>query len=211
MPAQTYALKGKSRQELRITWENQWQNVTITCDDEPVGALPEGRKALQKGARFSLPDGSRLLLRLSGKDGLEQLVVKQDDKVLWPLPVPDINLSYKRAYLVLYVVGVLNAGLGLAQLLWQLDPLQFETMGIAGIGSIFSGLVLIGLGVLVQRQRSVPALYSGVTVYTLDGILGYYFVAQAGGNPGFIGYLARAMFLYYLIQGITAMKKLNRA
>ena len=206
MPTQTYPLKGKQRRQVTITWEGLWENMTIHCDNEPVGQVKNGRKTLQTGARFALPDGSRLLLRLAGQAGKEQLVVQQDDKVLWPLPVRDLALTYKRAYLVLYVVGALNAALGLAQVLFDMNPLQFETMGIAGIGSIFSGLVLLGLGTLVHRQRSLPALISGIAVYTLDGILGYYFVAQMGGNPGVIGYIARAMFLYYLIQGVVALK-----
>ena len=206
MPTQTYPLRGKQRQQLTISWEDPWENMTIHCGDEPLGQVRNGRKSLRPGVRFALPDGSRLLLRLSGKEGAEQLLVQQDDKLLWPLPARNLDLSYKRAYMVLYIVGALNAALGAAQLLLDLNPLQFEAMGIAGIGSIFSGLVLFGLGVLVHRQRSLPALYSAIAVYTLDGILGYYFVAQMGGNPGFIGYIARAMFLYYLIQAIPALK-----
>ncbi|GAB4163547.1 MAG: hypothetical protein Fur0021_38740 [Candidatus Promineifilaceae bacterium] len=206
MPTQTYSLRGKQRQRLTISWEDPWENMTLLCDNEPLAQVKNGRKSLRAGVRFALPDGSRLLLRLSGKEGAEQLLVQQDDKLLWPLPARNPDLAYKRAYLVLYVVGVLNAALGAAQLLLDLNPLQFEAMGIAGIGSIFSGLVLLALGVLVHRQRSLPALFSAIAVYTLDGILGYYFVAQMGGAPGLIGYIARAMFLYYLLQGIPALK-----
>lgn len=206
MPTQTYPLRGKQRRQVTISWEGPWEDMTVHCDNEPLGQVKNGRKTLQMGVRFALPDGSRLLLRLAGQEGSEQLLVQQDDKVLWPLPARNLDLAYKRAYMVLYVVGALNAGLGLAQILFDLNPLQFETMGIAGIGSIFSGLVLLGLGVFVHRQRSLPALYSSIVVYTLDGILGYYFVAQMGGDPGIIGYVARAMFLYYLIQGIPALK-----
>ncbi len=206
MPTQTYPLRGKQQQQLTISWEDPWENMTIHCDDEPLGQVKNGRKSLRTGVRFPLPDGSRLLLRLAGKEGSEQLLVQQDDKLLWPLPARNLDLAYKRAYMVLYVLGALNAGLAAAQLLFDLNPLQFEAMGIAGIGSIFSGLVLLALGVLVHRQRSLPALYSGVVVYTLDGILGYYVVAQMGGDPGIIGYVARAMFLYYLIQAIPALK-----
>lgn len=200
MPALHYSLDKK----LVVAWEELWRNITVTYGERQVGRIAEGKEVLLKGRTFRLPNGSQLTLRLVGSAGREELQAEQDGKLLFPLRNQD-HLRIQRAYIVLFVVGLLNLGLGLAQLLLKLDPLRFANLGIAGIGSVLSGAMLFALGILVWRQRSLPALYGGITIYILDGIWGYYTIVQQGGDPGIVGIVARAWFLFYLLQGLSAL------
>lgn len=200
MPAQQYALDKK----LIVSWEAMWQNVTVTYGERQVGRIADGKEILQKGRTFRLPNGSQLTLRLVGSSGREELQAEQNGKLLFPLRSRD-GIQLQRAYIVLVIVGLLNMGLGLAQLLLKLDPLKFANLGIAGIISVLTGVALIGTGLLLWRQRSLAILYSGITLYIIDGIWGYYYVIQQGGEPSIVGIVARAWFLFYLFQGIASL------
>ncbi len=206
MPSNQYRLPG-IEEKLVISWDGHWENLSITLGNQLIGRARGGATALRQGRHYDLADGSRLSLKLTEGSGPDALLVRRNGRPL--LAVRGLSGQImNRSVVVLYLVALINVGLGMVTVF---SDSRFDALGIAGTGSVISGAVLLALAVLFQRRRSPAPLLTGIVVYILDGLLGYTAVVNQGGEPGLIGYIARAWFLYYLVQAAMLLRDQRRA
>jgi hypothetical protein len=105
-----------------------------------------------------------------------------------------LRRRYRNAYVVLYVIGALTLLLGLVTALGH----------VAVLPPVFAveGAILIVFGFFTMRG-SLLALGIATGLYAIDGIL-----TVAGGS--YQGIVIRVLILFFLIQGLMAMRELKR-
>jgi len=63
MPKNSFALEAGGPKRLQISWSGMWKNIQVTLDGQQLGTIPD-KAALEQGAEFPLPEGSRLKVQL---------------------------------------------------------------------------------------------------------------------------------------------------
>jgi len=106
----------------------------------------------------------------------------------------------RNAYITLYIIGGLTLLLGLVAELGRVGVL-LQLFG-SGWAVAVEGVILIVLGYLTMRGSGI-ALGIAVALYGVDAILSL----LAGGISGV---WIRALVLFFLIQGFTALRELKR-
>ena len=105
-----------------------------------------------------------------------------------------LRRRFRNAYIALYVIGGLTMLLGLVTALGRVEVLP-EVFAV-------EGAILIGLGYFTMRG-SLLALAIATGLYIIDGVL----TAATGGYQGII---VRLLILFFLIQGLIALRELKR-
>jgi len=106
----------------------------------------------------------------------------------------------RNASIALYVIGGLTLLLGLTAELARVD-LLLEMFG-SGWAVAAEGLILIVLGYFTMRG-SLLALGIAIAIYAVDAILSLL-------SGGISGIWLRALVLFFLIQGVIALRELKR-
>lgn len=203
MPKKEFALTGQlgSIQHLKLEWKRNYKNFTIYLDDQQIGLI-ENRKMLKQSSSFTLPDKSVLSINLEGA----RLHVLHDGKPVTGSDSDPLQI-WKNAYQLIMFLGGLWLVLGTLAELFEVNLLL--NLGV-GIFSALTGLILLGLGYMAMK-RSLTALYLAIGLYGLDGVLGFIaIISQEGRTPGVGGFVVRALFLWYMIQGIPALQQIKR-
>ena len=205
MPVMTYTLGLDNPTRLDISYKTFWRGATVYLDGKEIGTAP-GRQELLKGAEFKLPDGSMLRLRLTQSlMGSELHVFRNGQPVAGSASHPETLL--KSTYWALFLIGALDIVFGGAARWLNLDMLG--GMGITPY-SIAFGVVFIILGLLVRRH-SLVALYAGIALFAADTVLGLVLSARAGVNPDIFNIIFRGLMFYPLVQGVGALRMLNKS
>lgn len=204
MPKQAYALEVGGEKRLEISWKGTWQNTTITLDGSSVGTIAD-QKALTSGQEFRLMDGTTLKIQLVKKFASTELQILRNGEAL-PGTASDPQTKLKSAYSMVYFVAGLNLVLGAIATFLNVSFLQ--SIGI-GVGSILFGLVFLVLGFFTQRKSTI-ALILAIGLFGLDGIVGFFMFAMQGHNSNVGGIMARIFLMIPMIQGIDAIKMLNK-
>jgi hypothetical protein len=204
MPRQSYSLEENGPKRLEVSWKGIWKKFTVTLDGNVIGTM-EGQKELKKGREYPLPDESLLKVQLVQKLAAVELQVLRDGKPL-PGSASDPEQRFKTAYQIIFFIAGLNLVLGLISELLEVEFLL--SLGL-GIGSVFFGLVFLGLGFWV-RTGSLVGLILTIVIFGLDGVLGFYSAIDAGFEPGLGGIFARIILLIPMIQGVGAIRELEK-
>jgi len=105
-----------------------------------------------------------------------------------------LRRRYRNAYIALYVIGGLTLLLGLVTALGRVEVLP-EVFAIEGV-------ILIVFGYFTMRG-SLLALAIATGLYVIDGVL----TVSAGSYQGIV---IRVLILFFLIQGLIALRELKR-
>ncbi len=105
-----------------------------------------------------------------------------------------LRRRYRNSYIALYVIGGLTMLLGLVTALGRVNVLP-EVFAV-------EGAILIVFGYFAMRG-SLLALGIATGLYAIDGVL-----TAAGGS--YQGIVIRVLILYFLIQGLIALRELKR-
>ena len=105
-----------------------------------------------------------------------------------------LRRRYRNAYIALYVIGGLTLLLGLVTALGRVEVLP-EVFAIEGV-------ILIVFGYFTMRG-SLLALAIATGLYAIDGVL----TVSAGSYQGIV---IRVLILFFLIQGLIALRELKR-
>jgi hypothetical protein len=105
-----------------------------------------------------------------------------------------LRRRYRNAYFALYVIGGLTMLLGLVTALGRVEVLP-EVFAV-------EGAILIVFGYFTMRG-SLLGLGIATGLYAIDGVL----TVAAGSYSGIV---IRVLILYFLIQGLIALRELKR-
>ena len=203
MAKQSFALEAGGQKRLEVSWKGLYKNTTVSLDGNVLGVIPD-QKTLMKGQGFRMVDGSTIQVQLISKFYGSELRVLRNGQPL-PGSASDPKTRLKNAYWIVYFVAGLNIVLGVISAVFNVALLQ--ELGL-GFSSILYGIVFLVLGFLVQR-KSTFALILAITLFALDGILGFVLVAMQGYKPSVGGLLFRIILLIPMIQGVGAIKALK--
>ncbi len=187
MPSARYAFEPGGEPRLGVDWTGMWKNVAVTLDGQPLGGFADS-KALQRGSRFALPDGTQLEVSLAQLPLPELRLLR--DGVPLPGSPSDPQQLLRSAGQTICVIGALSTGLGLLVAALDLGFLANLGFGFASaLGSVVFGL--LGLAVL---RGSVLALGAAILLYAIDGIALLLSPIEAGATPP-IGAIVMRVFL----------------
>ena len=201
MPKQDYAFEPNGPRRLEISWGMFWKNIIIRLDGEELDTFA-GQNEFRQGKEYKLDDGSVLSIRLVNSLMGQDMQVTRNGKPL-PGTMQDPATRIRSSFVLLYFVGgwkILEGILGLA-----MNGVDFSVVSRNFI-DIFVGLVFILLATLVRR-RSMIALIAGIALFAGDALYTAYTLYQAGQQQNVFNLLIQAFLIYYLYQGVGAIKK----
>ena len=203
MPKRSFSLEKGQPKRLEVSWKGFWHKINITLDNQVLGTM-ENQRELKEGREYTLPDGSKLLVRLSKSllsPGLE--IIKDGT----PLPGSDGDplQKLKVAYSVVFFVGGFNIILGIVAVIGNIGFLL--RLGI-GHQAVIIGIIFLVLGFFV-RKKSIIALGIAIGLLIIDALLGFYLAIQSGGNTPSAGLAIRIIFVIFLFQGFKAIKTIK--
>ncbi|MBX3062961.1 MAG: hypothetical protein KF726_08295 [Anaerolineae bacterium] len=205
MATQQLAFERGGEKRVELSWDFNWRNFTIKLDNQLIGTIEGGMKAIKEGRDFTLPDGSTLHVGLKPlSSGVSALAVMHNGKVL-PGSAADPVRRLRNAYWIIYILAA--------------------TILIVGLGSLFSGtpdttswiifgagLVLLALGYFTA-QRSTVALLAAILLLLAGAIYGFYDAVAMASQvqiPAIIRVLGALSTLYFLWLGLGAIKELKQ-
>lgn len=201
MPKQDYSFEPNGPRRLEISWGMFWKNIIIRLDGEELDTFAT-QNEFRQGKEYKLDDGSVLAVRLVNSLMGQDVQVTRNGKPL-PGTMQDPATRIRSSFVLLYFVGgwkILFGILGLA-----MNGVDFSVVGRNFI-DIFVGLVFILLATLVRR-RSMIALIAGIALFAGDALYTAYTLYQAGQQQNVFSLLIQAFLIYYLYQGVGAIKK----
>ncbi len=200
MPKQDFSFETNGPKRLEISWGMFWKNITIRLDGIELGTIAS-QMEFRQGKEYSLPDGSKLFVRLANSLMGQEVQVTRDGK-----PVPGSSshpeTRIRSAYTLLYFIAgwkVLFGILGMVALGVDLSKFSMEMI------SIFLGVVFFFLATMA-RKRSILALVAGIVLFAGDAAYSTYVSMQAGNQPNVFSLVIQVFLIYYLYQGIKAMQ-----
>jgi hypothetical protein len=205
MPGMMLPMEKGGPKRLKLTWSFRgWKNFTVRLDGIPM-AYASGKKELEAGRDFILPDRSVLSVKLHKTPFGHELKVLRNGE---PLPGhgSDPLRRLKLSWYMLFFIGGLNILLGAAAM--AMGPGMLQGLGL-GLGSSILGAVFLLLGFLVRR-RSALALGLAMALLAVDAALTMYWAAESGRPVPVSGMLIRAFFLVCLFRGLSALRELKR-
>ena len=201
MPKQDYAFEPNGPRRLEISWGMFWKNIIIRLDGKELDTFA-GQNEFRQGKEYKLDDGSVLSIRLVNSLMGQDMQVTRNGKPL-PGTMQDPATRIRSSFVLLYFVGgwkILFGILGLA-----MNGVDFNVVSRNFI-DIFVGLVFILLATLVRR-RSMIALIAGIALFAGDALYTAYTLYQTGQQQNVFSLLIQAFLIYYLYQGVGAIKK----
>ena len=203
MPKQSYPFEKDGPKRLELSWKALWKDLTIRLDGEQIGAIPT-HKELTAGKEFTLPDSSILKVQLIDRIYATNLQLLRNGQPL-PGSASDPQSRLRTAYILLYLLAGLNLVLGLAAELFRFDFLLAIGMGLV---SIIFGLVMLVLGIFVQR-RSRLALGLAMAILAIDGLAGVALAVTQGYPPSIAGFVVRGLLIIAMFPGLGAIRELQ--
>lgn len=207
MPSQKLAFTPDEDPRIELTWGGYMSDFTVKLDDQTIGEIPGGSRALKKGDTFILPDGSELSIKLRQSMMIDELQVLHNGN---PLPG---SASHPRRKLTAAVRTAFYWGLaciifGLLQATIR-DPRIF-ILGFEPYSALF-GFALMVLSVVIARWSLIGAGLATI-LYIVDLILHIMAVRDFGVGILFLSpliILFRIFGAVILAQGIGAISLLR--
>ena len=207
MPTKKFALEDEGPKRLELSWTGMFKNVDVRVDGASVGVVPD-RAAMKEGRLFSLPDGSKLSVKLQQGAFNASLELLRNG-----LPVPgsdaDPRTQVKVSGQLIYFIAALNALLGMAVLVFDVAALR-EMTGPNGLGAFFMAALYSVLAYFTMGG-SPWALIAAMLIYASDWVFGMIASVQAGGHPNTGGIVMRVIFLLFMSRGVRAAFALKKA
>ncbi len=201
MPKQDFAFEPNGPRRLEISWGMFWKNIIIRLDGEELDTIAT-QNEFRQGKEYKLNDGSVLAIRLVNSLMGQDVQVTRNGKPL-PGTMQHPETRIRSSFVLLYFIGgwkVLFGILGLA-----INGVDFTVLSRNFI-DIFIGLVFILLATLV-RKRSIIALIAGIALFAGDALYTAYTIYQSGQQQNVFSLLIQVFLIYYLYQGVGAIKK----
>lgn len=208
MPMQKHPFQPGGPTRIEISWGLAWRDFTVRFDGKAIGTVSGGMAALKKGVTFNLSDGSVLGIKLVTSTmtmgGLPDLQVSRNGTLL-PGTGADPAIRLRNSYQLIYLIGGLNIVLGIVAEVGKVAFLR--ELGISWFSIIF-GLVIAGLGYLVQ-QRSKVALGLVIALLIVDAVVGLLPLLATSQYPPIGGLFARGVFIVMIARGWAAIQELE--
>lgn len=205
MPARKFVLEPGGPPRIELQWRGIWKEMSVFFDDEHIGVI-ENQKALKEGAEFSLPDGTKLSVKLrTGFAGAELQVLRDGQ----PLPGSgsDPVQRLAAAWGVIFFIAGLSAAVGLVAFVFQVEFLLNLGVGLASVA--FGGIFLV-LGLFVKLKRSPVALGLALALFAIDGLFSFATAAALSGRPPVGMLIFRVLLMIPMFKGFAAIKALNQ-
>jgi hypothetical protein len=200
-----FAFEPGGEARVGVAFEGAFKDVAVSVDGRRVGAFADG-KALRRGARFALADGSTLEVKLAQMPFPELRILR--DGVPLPGSATDPAQLVRTAGNFVVAIGAISAVLGLAAAALDVGFLRNHGFGLL---SMLVSVAFAALGVPAGRG-SLPALAAAVALYVIDGAFGLVQAAQsaeAGSAPPVFVPIARILFLIPMLRGVPAAMALR--
>jgi hypothetical protein len=198
-------LKLATGEPLKISWRRGWRNMHVAVNEAEIGIVAD-KPSLKQGRDFTLPDGSKLTVRLGRLYGLPQLEVLHNGK-----PVAGSATDPHRQLMLSWRFTV--AGGVLALLYGMQSMVQPDGGFISSHSSVMIGLGVtqIVLGLFV-RVRSINALFLAMAVHSIG--LTFMIVEGMPGNLDVsplhpFEVLLGGAILLGMMMGLSAISKLR--
>ncbi|MCB1052899.1 MAG: hypothetical protein H6510_08440 [Acidobacteria bacterium] len=201
MAEKHYQLLAGETKFLKIKWDSSWRDLSLILDGRTILVVPDYR-SLKEGRSVTLNDGTTFFVQLKNGFLTHQLSVWMNDVALSE-PTGDPEDRLKGAYFVLFLLAGINGLVGLATLAFGIVSLK--AMGLGWI-SVFYGVVFGLTGWFVKR-RSLAALILASVLFFIDSVFVVMAMAEARNTNVWIIFL-RVFFLYFMLQGIPALREL---
>lgn len=200
MPKQTYQLEPNGPARLEISWAAFWKNISVKLDGEEIGTF-SSQADFQTGKRFDLPDGKKLTVRLTKSFFGSDVQISYNGK---PLPGTSAHpeTRIRSSYMLLYFWGGLEVLFGLLMIFTTKN----YSLSSFNMISTMLGLVYILLARMVQK-RNLWALIASIVLFVGSAAYEALVATSAGQSPDMFRLLIQAFLVYYLYQGIGALKK----
>ncbi|MCA9659596.1 MAG: hypothetical protein KC486_14720 [Myxococcales bacterium] len=203
MPKKRYPLSSGSSSVVELEWRGMWKDFTVRVDGQTLGTM-NGQGELTKGGSWALADGSTLEVSLAKSALGAELQVLRDGAPLPGSPTDPQAQMNSAAGIAFFIAG-LNVLLGVIAMATESQLLA--ELGL-GWGSIVFGAIFLGLGFGI-RKGSLIALIAAIALFALDGVLGLWWVIEAGGRPGVGGIVFRVFLIVAMAKAIGAAKTLK--
>jgi hypothetical protein len=203
MPKKRYPLSSGSSSVVELEWRGMWKDFTVRVDGQTLGTM-NGQDELKKGGSWTLADGSTLEVMLAKSALGAELQVLRDGAPL-PGSPSDPQAQMNSAAGIAFFIAGLNILLGVVAM--ATDSQILAEIGI-GWGSIIFGAIFLGLGFGI-RKGSLIALIAAIALFALDGVLGLYWVIEAGGRPGVGGIVFRVFLIVAMAKAVGPAKTLK--
>ncbi len=200
MPQKQFPFESAGPNRLGISYKGYYKDFVITLDGKTIGTLPDD-KELIKGRIYTLPDKSKLSVKLIKRDAYELEILRNGK----PLPgsASDPKQILRTASFFVFFLGGLNLLIGLAVMAFDY---QFLSQISAGKYSVMLGSLMCLLGLLVIK-RSRIALALAIGLFLFDGLIGF---ISSGNHSGFAILGARIIFILPCFQGFKAINELKK-
>jgi len=219
MATQVFSLRQGEPQKLKLEWKGRWKgdwkNLTVSLDGDVIGNL-SSRRILETGQEFTLNNGSVLKFKLSRNFwNVEDLQILIDGEPVSGTNL-DPNTQLKGAYSSIFVIAGFNLAFGIAAVTFKIEVFGGLTGGVI---TLFYASVMILLGFLVMKQKSLIALGFATAIFSIDTVLVFMDiilnisnVVKPSFNAGVFVPVAtiRGALLSSLFQGFSAITELRR-
>lgn len=169
MPSVKYPLERNGPEELEISWEGQWKNMTIRHKSKEIGVI-SNKKELENGGEFFLEDGSTLKVKL----GYLYLFSPELQLLRNGQPIPnsayDYNKLLKNAYYAILFIGGLSLFPAVADIIRYNFILEYHIGLVDAIiitSYVIYAILYFALGFLVKR-KSLIALGVAIGLFVLS-------------------------------------------
>ena len=203
MPKKRFPLSSGLSSVVELEWRGMWKDFTVRVDGQALGTM-SGQDELIKGGSWALADGSKLDVALKKSALGAELQVTRDGVPLPGSPTDPLARMRGAAGIAFFIAG-LNVLLGAIAMATESHLLAELGLGWA---SIVFGAIFLGLGFGI-RKGSLIALIAAIVLFALDGVLGLYWVIEAGGRPGVGGLVFRVFLVLAMAKAIGAAKELK--
>jgi len=203
MSIRIYSLNNDSSQQLRISWQGRWRQITISWSEIPL-RIALTFYDLKSGYSLILPNGLPLHLKIAFPYRDRDLIVTSQGVLLYGQD-PALPALIRRTNAVMYIIASLLLALGLSARLIQSDIIL-----TAGIGdhSTIIGILLLLCGRLI-RSRSLLAMILSVFLLITHWLIGISLAAHLSATSSVTITLVHMVFVIPLFQGIFLIDASN--
>ncbi|MDH4203035.1 MAG: hypothetical protein OEV87_09080 [Phycisphaerae bacterium] len=198
-----YALEKGQPKRLGISFKNNWNDARVLLDGEEIGAFTDAEH-VRRGEEFTLPDGSRLSVQLTGGKMFPMFKILKDGQPLTTMG-PSAADRLKMTCNIMYIIAAANLFGGLMGLMGYtaaIMPASVAWYSVA-VGAVFGVLAFFA------KRKSMLALGIGVALLVLGSIT-VLVNFQNLSVWAWTGLALRALVLFVLLQGFGAIQALKQ-
>ncbi len=201
MPKQILRLDPNEDPRLELEWGGYMRDFQVRLDGKLVGHITGGQRALVKGEKIELPDGSLLKIRLKNMGAVEELQVLRDGKPL-PGSASDPLNQYSAAVRVAFLWGLFSIVAG--GLFFLLDSAILPSLTLHPLSWLI-GIAFVVCSVGMARR--FPAVgWLAVALLVVDTVLGVNYMRQMDAYVLFVTAASLFLRLFILLRLLPSLK-----